>query len=124
MAERIRFRRSAGRERGRRSTRLGRPRAAAHLLAGRRGAIRGIDEKLTIGQPAGSASLFVPVRFSPARQGFTASLELRYDSGSGNGPFRLGWMLSVPSITGKTASGLPSRRRRRRLRRLHAELGR
>jgi RHS repeat-associated protein len=71
------------------------------------GAIRGIDEKLTIGQPTGSASLSVPVQFSPGRQGFTPSLELRYDSGSGNGPFGLGWMLSVPSITRKTASGLP-----------------
>jgi RHS repeat-associated protein len=71
------------------------------------GAIRGIDEKLTIGQPTGAASLSVPISVSPGRQGFAPSLELRYDSGAGNGPFGLGWMLSVPSITRKTASGLP-----------------
>jgi hypothetical protein len=71
------------------------------------GAIRGIDEKLTTGQPTGAASLAVPIPVSPGRQGFTPGLELRYDSGTGNGPFGLGWMLSVPSVTRKTSSGLP-----------------
>ncbi len=71
------------------------------------GAMRGIDEKLTIGQPTGAASLSVPISASPGRQGFTPSLELRYDSGAGNGPFGLGWLLSVPSITRKTSRGLP-----------------
>jgi RHS repeat-associated protein len=71
------------------------------------GAIRGVDEKLTIGQPTGAASLSVPISLSPGRQGFGPSLALRYDSGAGNGPFGLGWTLSVPSITRKTSSGLP-----------------
>ena len=32
---------------------------------------------------------------------------LSYDSGAGNGPFGLGWNLSLPSITRKTDKGLP-----------------
>ena len=71
------------------------------------GAIRGVDEKLTVGQPTGTASLTVPVFTSPTRQGFGPQLSLWYDSGAGNGPFGLGWNLAVPSITRKTSKGLP-----------------
>ncbi len=71
------------------------------------GAIRGIDEKLSVNQPTGTASLTVPVFTSPARQGFAPKLALRYDSGEGNGPFGLGWTLDVASITRKTSMGLP-----------------
>jgi hypothetical protein len=35
------------------------------------------------------------------------ALSLAYDSGSGNGPFGLGWSLSIPSVNRKTAKGLP-----------------
>ncbi len=34
-------------------------------------------------------------------------LSLSYDSGAGNGPFGLGWKLSIPSIYRKTERGLP-----------------
>jgi Salmonella virulence plasmid 65kDa B protein/Insecticide toxin TcdB middle/N-terminal region/Insecticide toxin TcdB middle/C-terminal region len=34
-------------------------------------------------------------------------LNLSYDSGSGNGPFGIGWNLSLPAITRKTDKGLP-----------------
>ncbi len=71
------------------------------------GAIRGIDEKLSVNQPSGTASLTVAVFTSPARQGFAPKLALSYDSGAGNGPFGLGWSLGVPSITRKTSTGLP-----------------
>jgi virulence plasmid B protein len=37
-------------------------------------------------------------------------LSLSHDSGSGNGPFGLGWSLSVPAITRKTDRGLPQYR--------------
>ena len=70
------------------------------------GAIKGIDEKLTIG-PSGTAQLTVPVFTSSARQGCSPTLRLSYDSGSGNGPFGLGWNLTIPSVTRKTALGLP-----------------
>ena len=71
------------------------------------GAIRGIDEKLTVNQATGTASLSVGVFTSPARQGFGPTLALSYDSGAGNGPFGLGWNLGVPAITRKTSKGLP-----------------
>jgi RHS repeat-associated protein len=66
-----------------------------------------VDEKLSAGQATGAASLNVAVFTSPARQGSTPQLALRYDSGAGNGPFGLGWSLTVPAITRKTSKGLP-----------------
>ncbi len=70
-------------------------------------------------QPTGTASLSVGVFVSPARSGFQPSLNLRYDSGSGNGPFGLGLQprgaLDHPQDV-ERASAL---RRRARQRRLH-----
>jgi RHS repeat-associated protein len=71
------------------------------------GAIRGIDEKFTVNPATGTASLSVPVFTSPGRSGFGPQLSLAYDSGAGNGPFGLGWRLSIPSISRKTDKGLP-----------------
>ena len=39
--------------------------------------------------------------------GFGPQLALSYDSGTGNGPFGLGWSLSLPAITRRTDKGLP-----------------
>ncbi len=52
----------------------------------------------------------VPLALSPGRAGFGPQLSLAYDSGSGNGPFGFGWSLSLPTITRKTAKGLPQYR--------------
>ncbi len=52
----------------------------------------------------------VPIATSVARLGFGAQLSLSYDSGAGNGPFGLGWSLSIPSIMRKTDKGLPKYR--------------
>jgi RHS repeat-associated protein len=71
------------------------------------GAIRGIDEQLSVNRATGTASLTVGVFTSPARQGFGPKLALSYDSGAGNSPFGLGWSASVPQITRKTNKGLP-----------------
>src|SRR5580704_4735196 len=71
------------------------------------GAIRGMDEKLSVNAATGTASMTVPLPLSPGRSGFTPSLSLGYDSGSGNGPFGFGWSLAVPSITRQTDKGLP-----------------
>ena len=71
------------------------------------GAIRGIGEKFTVNAATGTASLAVPVATSPGRAGFGPSLSLTYDSGAGNGPFGLGWTVSLPAITRKTDKGLP-----------------
>jgi RHS repeat-associated protein len=71
------------------------------------GAIHGIGEKFAANPVTGTGSLTVPIATSPGRAGFGPQLTLTYDSGAGNGPFGYGWSLSLPSITRKTAKGLP-----------------
>ena len=71
------------------------------------GAIRGIGEKFAANPVTGTGSMTVPIFASPGRSGFGPQLSLSYDSGAGNGPFGLGWSLSIPSITRKTDKGLP-----------------
>ena len=71
------------------------------------GAIHGIGEKFSANPVTGTGSLSVPIATSPGRSGFGPQLSLSYDSGSGNGPFGLGWSLSLPEITRRTDKGLP-----------------
>lgn len=71
------------------------------------GAIRGIGEKFSTNPATGTGSLSIPISTSPGRAGFELGLELSYDSGTGNGPFGIGWHLSTPSVTRKTDKGLP-----------------
>ena len=71
------------------------------------GAIRGIGEKFSVNPVTGTGSLTLPIFSSSGRSGFSPQLSLSYDSGSGNGPFALGWHLSITSISRKTDKGLP-----------------
>lgn len=71
------------------------------------GAIRGMGEKFAANPVTGTGSMTVPIAVSPGRGGFGPQLSLAYDSGTGNGPFGLGWNLSLPAITRKTDKGLP-----------------
>jgi len=71
------------------------------------GAIRGMGEKFASNPVTGTGSMTVPIATSPGRSGFGPQLSLSYDSGAGNGPFGLGWNLSLPAITRKTDKGLP-----------------
>src|SRR5438270_4029151 len=71
------------------------------------GAIRGIGEKFAANPVTGTGSMTVPIATSPGRSGFGPQLSLSYDSGASNGPFGLGWSLSLPAITCKTDKGLP-----------------
>lgn len=71
------------------------------------GAIRGIDQKFSVNANNGTASQTVPLPLSPGRSGFGPSLALSYSAGAGNGPFGLGWQLSLPSVSRKTEKGLP-----------------
>ena len=71
------------------------------------GAIRGIGEKFTANPVTGTGSQTIPIATSPGRAGFGPQIALSYDSGSGNGPFGLGWSLNLPQITRKTDKGLP-----------------
>ncbi len=74
------------------------------------GAVRGIGEKFTTNPVTGTGSMTIPIALSPGRSGFGPQLSLSYDSGTGNGPFGMGWSLSSPAITRKTDKGLPQYR--------------
>jgi RHS repeat-associated protein len=71
------------------------------------GSVRTIGEKFATNAATGTASLSIPISTSPSRGGFALGLGVHYDSGAGNGPFGVGWQLSVPSIARKTDKGLP-----------------
>ncbi|MDI1435403.1 SpvB/TcaC N-terminal domain-containing protein [Polyangium sorediatum] len=71
------------------------------------GAVRGLGEKFAASLVSGTGSLTVPIAVSPGRGGFGPELAVAYDSGGGNGPFGVGFRLSVPSISRKTERGLP-----------------
>jgi hypothetical protein len=71
------------------------------------GAIRSIGEKFAANPVTGTGSMTVPLAISPGRSGFGPQLALTYDSGAGNGPFGIGWDLTLPAITRKTDKGLP-----------------
>ena len=74
------------------------------------GAIRGMGEKFAANPVTGTGSMTVPIATSPGRSQFGPQLSLSYDSGTGNGPFGLGWSLGLPQITRKTDKGLPKYR--------------
>jgi hypothetical protein len=65
------------------------------------GAIRGIGEKFATNPVTATGSMTVPIATSPGRSGFGLNYRTPYVSGSGSGPFGLGWHLSLPSITRK-----------------------
>ncbi|KAL2784829.1 hypothetical protein BJX66DRAFT_343659 [Aspergillus keveii] len=71
------------------------------------GSAKGMGEKLKVNPSTGTVSLTVPINTTDGRGGMDPSLSLSYDSGSGNGPFGLGWSLSPASISRKTDRGLP-----------------
>jgi RHS repeat-associated protein len=71
------------------------------------GAVRGIGEKFDFNPVTGTGTLSVPLPISPGRCEFGPELSLTYDSGGGNGPFGLGWSLSMPTITRSTDKRLP-----------------
>jgi hypothetical protein len=71
------------------------------------GAIKGIGEAFQPNLFSGTGNFSVPIFNSPGRAGFGRQLTLQYSTGNGNGPFGLGWQLSIPRITRKTEKGLP-----------------
>jgi hypothetical protein len=71
------------------------------------GALRGIGETFGTDLVTGTGRLQVPIRLSPGRAGAGPQLSLTYDSGTGNGPFGMGWRLDLPAITRRTDKGLP-----------------
>lgn len=70
------------------------------------GALKGIGEKFSPDLHTGTGNYSVPIDLPPGRNGFQPSLSLVYSTGNGNSPFGLGWALSIPGVTRKTAKGV------------------
>ena len=60
------------------------------------GALSGIGEKFAPDLHTGTGNFTIPIAVPPGRNGFQPQLNLIYSTGSGNGPFGLGWSLSLP----------------------------
>src|SRR5829696_5196778 len=74
------------------------------------GAQRGIGETFAPDLQTRTGNFTVPIALPPGRNGFQPEINLAYSSGYGNGPFGLGWSLSVPGINRKTSKGVPQYR--------------
>ncbi|MFK5937203.1 MAG: SpvB/TcaC N-terminal domain-containing protein [Sulfurimonas sp.] len=70
------------------------------------GSIKGIDEKFSVNAINGTSSFSIPLPSSEARS-LSPSLNLSYNSGTGNGVFGLGWSLESESIKRKIDRTLP-----------------
>ena len=71
------------------------------------GALHGIGEKFSPDLHTGTGNFTIPITLPSGRNGFQPQLNLVYSTGNGNGPFGLGWNLSIPGITRKTSKGVP-----------------
>src|SRR5215211_1573110 len=71
------------------------------------GALQGIGETFSPDLHTGTANFTVPIALPPGRGGFQPELSLVYSTGNGNGPFGLGWGLSVPGVARETSKGVP-----------------
>jgi hypothetical protein len=71
------------------------------------GALHGIGEKFSPDLHTGTGNFTVPIALPPGRNGFQPQLNLVYSTGNGNGPFGLGWNLSIPGVSRKTSKGIP-----------------
>ncbi|HEX3979035.1 MAG TPA: SpvB/TcaC N-terminal domain-containing protein [Solirubrobacteraceae bacterium] len=71
------------------------------------GALAGIGETFQPDPHTGTGSFTVPLPLPAGRNGFQPHLSLAYSTGNPNGPFGLGWSLSVPQVRRKTSQGIP-----------------
>jgi len=72
------------------------------------GALSGIGETFQPDLQTGTGNLTVPIELPPGRNGLAPALSLAYSTGNGNSAFGLGWTLSVPQISRRTSSGVPT----------------
>lgn len=71
------------------------------------GALHGLGETFSPDIHTGTGNFTVPIALPPGRNGFQPQLSLVYSTGSGNGPYGLGWSLTVPGVSRKTSRGIP-----------------
>src|ERR1039457_1522820 len=63
------------------------------------GAIKGLGDTFSPDLHTGTGNLSVPIALPPGRAGVQPELNLVYSTGNGNGPFGLGWALSIPGVS-------------------------
>ena len=71
------------------------------------GALTGIGETFAPDLHTGTGNFSIPIALPPGRNGLQPSLNIVYSTGNGNGPFGLGWNLSIPGVSRKTSQGIP-----------------
>src|SRR4051794_7895421 len=71
------------------------------------GALHGIGETFSPDLHTGTGNFTVPIATPPGRSGFQPQLSLVYSTGNGNGPYGLGWSLTIPGVSRKTSKGIP-----------------
>src|SRR5262245_50746883 len=71
------------------------------------GALKGLGEKFSPDLHTGTGNMSVPISLPAGRSGLQPDLALTYSSGNPNGPFGLGWALSVPGVCRRTSKGVP-----------------
>ena len=71
------------------------------------GAIKGLGDTFSPDLHTGTGNLSVPIALPSGRAGLQPELTLVHSSGHGNGPFGLGWALSVPGVSRDTAKRIP-----------------
>jgi RHS repeat-associated protein len=71
------------------------------------GAVSGLGDKFSPDLFTGTGNFSVPIAVPAGRLGVAPQLSLAYSTGSGNGPFGLGWQLSLPGVSRKTSRGIP-----------------
>ncbi len=71
------------------------------------GALSGLGETFSPDLFTGTGNFTVPLAVPAGRNGLAPTLSLGYSTGSGNGPFGLGWALNVPGVSRKTSHGIP-----------------
>jgi Salmonella virulence plasmid 65kDa B protein len=71
------------------------------------GALSGIGEKFSPDLFTGTGNFTIPIALPLGRNGFQPQLSLVYSTGNGNGPFGMGWSLSIPGVSRKTSDGVP-----------------
>src|SRR5262249_51348070 len=71
------------------------------------GALHGIGGTFAPALFTGTGTFTLPIALPAGRNGFQPDLSLVYSTGNGNGPFGLGWALSVPGVSRKTSKRVP-----------------
>lgn len=71
------------------------------------GAVSGLGETFQPDLHTGTGNFTVPIKLSAGRDGLTPQLRLAFSTGAANGPFGLGWSLSIPGVARRTEKGVP-----------------